>query len=176
MEAGQRTRRINTRGVANGRATRRRWATAGAVALFTILMEGSGIANAQTVIWQATMTVEAFGNRTGYDATAAVGSLSSTTFSYKGQTLEVNKIVVSILEGTRELFLGINDAFSKERPLGNWTLHVGSVDFTEATADPNAALDEWSWSTYPSLNDGQTVVVALTTTEPAHRSGSSPTT
>ena len=129
-------------------------------------MAGSGIANAQTVIWQATMTVEAFGNRTGYDAKAAVGSLSSTTFSYKGQTLEVNKIVVSILEGTRELFLGINDAFSKERPLGNWTLHVGSVDFTEAAADPNAALDEWSWSTYPSLNDGQTVVVALTTTEP----------
>ena len=166
MEAGQRTRTINTRGVAHGRATRRRRATAGAVALFTILMAGSGIADAQTVIWQATMTVEAFGNRTGYDATAAVGSLSSTRFSYKGQTLEVNKIVVSILEGTRELFLGINDAFSKERPLGNWTLHVGASEFTEAAADPNAALDEWSWSTYPALNDGQTVVVTLTTTEP----------
>ena len=166
MEAGQRTRTINTRGVANGRPTKRRWTTTGAAALFTILMAGSGIADAQTVIWQATLTVETFGNRTGYDATAAVGSLSSTTFSYKGQTLEVNKIVVSILEGTRELFLGINDAFSKERPLGNWTLHVGSSEFTEAAADPDAALDEWSWSTYPALNDGQTVVVTLTTTEP----------
>ena len=166
MEAGQRTRTINTQGVADGQATRRRRAKAGAAALFTILMAGSGIADAQTVIWQATLTVETFGNRTGYDATAAVGSLSSTRFSYKGQTLEVNKIVVSILEGTRELFLGINDAFSKERPLGNWTLHVGSSEFTEAAADPDTGLDEWRWTTYPALNDGQTVVVTLTTTEP----------
>ena len=166
MEAGQRTRTINTRGVVDGRATRRRRATTAAAALFTILMAGSGIANAQTVIWQATLSAGAAGNRVGYSVPAGIGSLSETTFSYKGQTLEVNKIVVSLLEGTRELFLGINDAFSKERPLGNWTLHVGSLEFTEAAASANAARDEWGWSTYPSWNGGETVTVALTTTEP----------
>ena len=166
MEAGQRTRTIDTRGVANGRAARRRWATTASAALFTILMAGSGIAEAQTVIWEATLTVEAFGNRTGYDARAGVGSLSSTRFSYKGQTLEVNKIVVSILEGTTELFLGINDAFSKDRPLGNWTLTVGSTDYTEAAADPDTGRDEWAWTTYPSWSDGDMVTVKLTTTEP----------
>ena len=107
MEAGQRTRTINTRGVANGRTTRRRWATTAAAALFTMLVAGSGIANAQTVIWEATLTVEALGNRVGYSRSQSLGSLSSTTFRYNGQTFTANDISVSILEGATKLFLGV---------------------------------------------------------------------
>ena len=166
MEAGQRTRTINTRGVAHGRATRRRWTTAGAAALFTILMAGSGIANAQTVIWEATLEVGEFGNVSGFSVLRSLGTLTPSTFRYKGQTLEVNNIVVSTLEGTTELFLGINDVFSKDPALGNWTLTVGSTDYTEATADPDTGRHEWAWTTYPSWSNGDSITVKLTTTEP----------
>ena len=100
MEAGHRTRTIGTRGVASGRTTRRRWATAGAAALLTILMAGAGIANAQTVIWEATLTVEDLGNIKGYSMTRGLGSLSNPTFKYKGRTLTVNTVATSSLEGT----------------------------------------------------------------------------
>ena len=166
MEAGQRTRTINTRGVANGRTTRRRWATTAAAALFTILMAGSGIANAQTVIWEATLTVEAFGNRTGYSVPAGLGSLSSTTFRYKGQTFTANEISVSILEGDRKLFLGIGGLLTGDPALSNWTLTIGSTDYTEAAGDPDMSRDEVAWTTYPTWTDGETVTVKLTTTEP----------
>ena len=166
MEAGQRTRTINTRGVGNGRTTRRQRATSSAVALFTILMAGAGIANAQTVIWEATLEVGEFGNVSGFSVRHSLGTLTPSTFRYKGQTLEVNNIAVSTLEGTTELLLGIFDAFSKDPALGNWTLTVGSTDYTEATADPDTAGDKWVWATYPSWSNGDTVTVRLTTTEP----------
>ena len=169
MEAGHRSRTINTintRGVANRRATRRRRATTSAVALFTILMAGSGIANAQTVIWEATLTVEAFANVTGYSSTRQQGSLTNTTFKYKGRTLTVNAVATSELEGTTELILGINDLFSEEPELSNWTLTIAGTDYTEATADPDRAENQLSWTTYPTWSDGDMVTVRLTTTEP----------
>ena len=160
MEAGQRTRTINTRGVANGRAT------VGAVALFAILMAGSGIANAQTVIWEATVTVEELGNRKGYSALAEIGSLSNTTFSYKGRSLTVNGVQVSVIEGTTELFFEIDDLFAEEPSLSNWTLTINGSDFTEATATVSTLLNLYKWSTYPTWSHGDMVTVRLTTTEP----------
>ena len=75
-------------------------------------MAGSGIANAQTVIWEATVTVEELGNRKGYSALAEIGSLSNTTFSYKGRSLTVNGVQVSVIEGTTELFFEIDVRFA----------------------------------------------------------------
>ena len=166
MEAGQRTRRTNTRGVANGRATKRPWATAAAAALFTILMAGSGIASAQTVIWEATLRVETFGNVTGYSTTFALGSLTSATFKYKGRTLTVNDVATSNVEGTTELLLRIADLFTEEPELSKWTLTIAGTDYTEATATRSTTQNQFSWATYPTWSDGDMVTVRLTTTEP----------
>ena len=137
-----------------------------AIATAVMLLAATGMAGAQTVIWEATLTVEEFGNVSGYSVPRALGSLSSTSFRYKGQTLTIDQLVVSTLEGRTELFLGITKLFSREPSLSNWTLTIGSTDYTEAAAAPNTARDEVLWSTYPTWSDGDMVTVKLTTTEP----------
>ena len=137
-----------------------------AVGLMSMLLGAAATANAQTVIWESTLTVETFGNITGYSTTYRLGSLSNATFKYKGRTLTVNAVATSSLEGTTELLLGITDLFTEEPELSNWTLTIDGTDYTEATADPDRNGNQLAWTSLPTWNDGEMVTVKLTTTEP----------
>ena len=137
-----------------------------AVGLMSMLLGAAATANAQTVIWESTLTVETFGNITGYSTTYRLGSLSNATFKYKGRTLTVNVVATSSLEGTTELLLGITDLFTEEPELSNWTLTIDGTDYTEATADPDRNGNQLAWTSLPTWNDGEMVTVKLTTTEP----------
>ena len=167
MEAGHSTRTTETRGVASGRRTRRRWATIGAAALLTMLTAGAGTANAQTVIWEATMTVADDLGLLGYRSITNSGSLSTTTFRYKGHTATVEQIATSSLEGTTELFLGIPGFFGGAEILSNWSFHVGSTEYTGASGLDTTDGVFRKWGNPPTFMVGQTVAVKLTTTEPS---------
>ena len=142
-----------------------------AITVAALLLITSGMASAQTVIWEATLTVKELGNVKGYAPNRGQGSLSSTTFQYKGRTLTVNLLAVSELEGTSELFFGITNLFGQEPHLTNWTLTVGSSNYTDTDADPDMDRNEYTWSTYPTWSDGDMVSVKLTTTEPGAPTG-----
>ena len=124
--------------------------------------------NTPTVIWSASLQVGALANVVGYKSIIQTGSLSNTSFEYKGETATVTQLATSELEGNTELFLNIENLFTNPSILTNWTLHIGTETFTgDSCTNPTLNTDECRWSTIPTWSAGNTVAVKITTTEPS---------
>lgn len=102
----------------------------------------------------------------GYRANPVTGSLTSTTFSYKGHRAVITDITRETLEGETELFLLIPGFFGGADILSNWSFHVGSSVFTGSSGTDTANGKGRKWSNPPTFTIGETVTVKLTTTEP----------
>ena len=141
-----------------------------AVALVLIL---NGTASAQTVIWEASLTVEESGSFTGYDSAVGYGALSNTTFSYEGVTETVTRVRSwEVSAGKHTIALGLPEFFDDTDARLKWTLHIGSETFVPTDGTINVGFQPgWKWNGSPTWADGETVTVKLTTTYPGAPAG-----
>ena len=134
------------------------------VALLLIL---NGAASAQTVVWEASLTVENSGTYTGYDAAGGYGALSNTRFSHKGVRETVTRLRSwEYSPGNHLLYLGLPEFYNDGDARVKWTLHIGTETFTGTDAAVETTNPGWKWNGRPTWADGNTVRVKLTTTYP----------
>ena len=125
---------------------------------------------AQTVIWSATLTAESDGDESeGYDPVAGYGSLSSSTFTYKGKSFTVSSIYSSF-GLTRMNFAGggshvERDLFGRSANPRPVTLNIGDGSWMASGSGANFGgglvliFSE-------VISAGNTYAVSITTAEP----------
>ena len=129
--------------------------------LGVVLLGGAAAAQAQTVIWESPLTVGTSGTASGY--APSYGSLTTPTFSYKGETGTVQ----AVIEDNGQIALQLTGL-----SLGptNWTWHIGSTTFDPADTIIAVGLN-YVWASTLTWSNGDTVTVKLTTTEPGAPTG-----
>ena len=126
------------------------WTT---VALLLIL---NGAATAQTVVWEASLTVEESGNYTGYDSYAGFGALSNPRFTYKGVTETVTQLQSwEFSPGKHLLSLGLPEFHDDGDARLKWTLHIGTETFIPTEGGINVGAQGGKWNGRPTWADGE---------------------
>ena len=130
------------------------------------------IDNAETTILETTITVESFGNVSGYSILYLLGDIQDPSFSYKGRTGTIREVTTSALEGETEFLLGIPGFFTDvDRDtaiLTNWSLHVGDTAFADDAGNDHFDGEIYGWTQLPSTwNDNDVITIRLLTTEPS---------
>ena len=126
-------------------------------------------AQAQTVLWEQTMTVGLSGNETGWDDggnyTGAALSDSDETFEYDGQTYDLSEI----LYFNFELVLAFNPDgagdLATKATRDKLTFHVGTSAYNLGTAAFDGSR-QMTWALNLSWSTGDMLALKITTTDP----------